>query len=249
MRHFTPNMSWEKKIAVFFAAIAILTILGPFGTYERLIVQQRFVYWSALTIGIGFFMVQFMAITMATPYLGKLRGVLRIGIGSALAAVPGTAILIFVKMVFEIDDATDMALVPLWAKITGIGWLYGTVEYLDWRTPVTQIPRRRTTLHKRLPTKLGDDIVSLTMQDHYVEVTTKQGKELILMRLRDAIDELNGMPGVQIHRSHWIAAEHLTKLTKSGNRQLAKLSDGRDLPVSATYLDATRAILDKSTAA
>lgn len=96
-------------------------------------------------------------------------------------------------------------------------------------------PPQRTLLHRRLPPELGDDIVSVSMQDHYAAVTTTRGTHLLLMRLRDVLGELEGLPGVQLHRSHWAALSHIAGLERRGRRLIARLDDGRELPVSAGH--------------
>jgi|GEM_PF-308316 len=55
----------------------------------------------------------------------------------------------------------------------------------------------------RLPAHLGSDLLALEMEDHYVRVHTALGSELILLRMRDAIAELGGIEGAQVHRSWW----------------------------------------------
>ncbi|MEM9580139.1 MAG: LytTR family DNA-binding domain-containing protein [Pseudomonadota bacterium] len=95
----------------------------------------------------------------------------------------------------------------------------------------------KTRLLERLPPEFRHaDIISLSMQDHYVEVTTSRGAEMILMRLLDAIELLDDLPGAQLHRSHWAARAHSDKLRRDGRRHLLVLSDGRELPVSKSHL-------------
>ena len=48
------------------------------------------------------------------------------------------------------------------------------------------------------------------MEDHYVRVFTDAGESLILLRLSDAMAEVRDVPGLQIHRSHWVAATRWT---------------------------------------
>jgi len=63
------------------------------------------------------------------------------------------------------------------------------------------------------------------------------------MRLADAIKELGNLKGVRVHRSHWVAQQHLIDIKKDGRRFVAVLSDDRRLPVSAPYLEDTRDML------
>jgi hypothetical protein len=247
MRQIFAPLLWEKKAVVFFSALAILVALGPFGTYTDLSLGRRFVYWTVLMIGIGFFMHVSMSVSLRTPYLGRSPQFVRIILGSMIAAIPGTAILVFVNDVYRQDPLGEFNLIIKWGQIVLLGIVIGAVEYMDWRAPEKPVaPEIQTAFHKRLTADLGRDIISLSMQDHYVEVTTTQGKDMLLIRFADALNEISALPGQRIHRSHWVAAAHLTALDKDGPRHVATLSDGRKLPVSATYADAAAAMLHKT---
>ena len=63
------------------------------------------------------------------------------------------------------------------------------------------------------------------------------------MRLSDAIAELDGLEGLQTHRSHWVVLEAAQALEKAGQKMNVVLKDGRRLPVSATYADRLKAAL------
>ena len=58
---------------------------------------------------------------------------------------------------------------------------------------------------ERLPADRRGALLHLQMRDHYVEIHTDRGSELVLMRFGDALMELGGTEGMQVHRSHWIA--------------------------------------------
>ena len=54
----------------------------------------------------------------------------------------------------------------------------------------------------RLPPKLqGAEIYAVEAEDHYLRLHTSLGQDLILLRLADAIAELEGLEGAQTHRS------------------------------------------------
>jgi DNA-binding LytR/AlgR family response regulator len=46
---------------------------------------------------------------------------------------------------------------------------------------------------------------------------------------------------LRIHRSHWIARDHLSKVVTRNKKSFAVMSDGRELPISKTYLGAVTA--------
>ena len=73
------------------------------------------------------------------------------------------------------------------------------------------------------------------MQNHFVRVTTDRGSAMVLIRFSDAVRELAGHSGAQVHRSHWVAAGQAKQILHEKNRTMIELADGRRLPVSRPY--------------
>lgn len=84
----------------------------------------------------------------------------------------------------------------------------------------------------RLSPDLGTDLLCLAMEDHYVRVHTSLGDELIHMRMTDAMTELEGYAGYQVHRSWWIATTALKNITKDGRKHTAQLVNGLEVPIA-----------------
>ncbi|MBV7408428.1 LytTR family DNA-binding domain-containing protein [Maritimibacter sp. DP1N21-5] len=93
-------------------------------------------------------------------------------------------------------------------------------------------PKEPPLFLRNLPEELGRSIISITTQDHYLDVVTEGGSDRILKRMSDAIAELNGYPGMQIHRSHWIAFDAVESLEREGRKVRVRLKNGEVLPVS-----------------
>jgi DNA-binding LytR/AlgR family response regulator len=88
----------------------------------------------------------------------------------------------------------------------------------------------------RLPLKLrGGEIWAVEAEDHYLRLHTSKGQDLILMRLSDAIDELEGIEGAQVHRSWWVARDAIVEAVRGDGRATLTLKDGAEVPVSRTY--------------
>jgi hypothetical protein len=88
----------------------------------------------------------------------------------------------------------------------------------------------------RIPFKLrGGELWAVEAQDHYLRLHTSKGQDLILMRLADAIDELEGIEGAQVHRSWWVARDAVTEARRGDGRAVLTLKDGSEVPVSRTY--------------
>lgn len=94
----------------------------------------------------------------------------------------------------------------------------------------------------RLPGGLPGPLLALEMEDHYLRVHTASGNTLILMRLRDAVEELAALDGLQVHRSFWVAATAVVQAARDGSgRVTLVLSNGLRVPVSRSRLPAVRA--------
>ena len=98
-------------------------------------------------------------------------------------------------------------------------------------------------LTDQLPPEIGENIISMHAEDHYLRVVTDKGEALILMRLRDAIAAMNVDAGMQTHRSHWVATTSNPALIKQNGKSALKLDDGRIVPISRHYLRAVRTML------
>jgi DNA-binding LytR/AlgR family response regulator len=74
-------------------------------------------------------------------------------------------------------------------------------------------------------------------QEHYVRVVTAEGAVTTLYRFGDALRELEGLSGLQVHRSFWVADAGVAAL-RSGKRGLKiVLRNGEQVPVSARHAD------------
>ena len=93
----------------------------------------------------------------------------------------------------------------------------------------------------RLPPKLrGAELHAVEAEDHYLRLHTSRGSDLILMRLADALVELEGLEGAQTHRSWWVARTAVAEGRRSDGRAVLKLKSGAEAPVSRTYAKALR---------
>jgi hypothetical protein len=115
-------------------------------------------------------------------------------------------------------------------------------------TIVVMVHRRRAVTHaapagaapprflERLPLKLrGAEVWAVEAQDHYLRLHTSKGQDLILMRLTDAVAELEGIEGSQTHRSWWVAKDAVTDAQRGDGRAVLTLKDGAKVPVSRAY--------------
>ncbi|MTI03388.1 LytTR family DNA-binding domain-containing protein [Roseibium sp. RKSG952] len=92
-------------------------------------------------------------------------------------------------------------------------------------------PSLKQLIHS-VPSALGDDIIHLHAQDHYVEIVTTEGRALLSEQFGDCLDKLENLNGLQCHRSHWISLEHVDSVSRKGSAYTCKMSNGDLVPVS-----------------
>jgi len=95
----------------------------------------------------------------------------------------------------------------------------------------TETPRQCALLD-RLPLPKRGPIISLHSEDHYVRVETTKGSDLLLIRLTDAIELAAPTQGIQTHRSHWVATDHVEDYKKSNDAWHVVMSNGQEVPIS-----------------
>jgi hypothetical protein len=85
--------------------------------------------------------------------------------------------------------------------------------------------------HERLPAELGNDVIAVTSELQYLRVWTPRGCALILGALADVEAEA-GEAGLRVHRSWWVATEHVVTVRRTASAAVCVMSDGRQVPVS-----------------
>ncbi len=108
------------------------------------------------------------------------------------------------------------------------------------QAPTAPPPQAR--LLQRLPPRLrGATLFAVEAEDHYLRLHTSRGSDLILLRLADALDELDGIEGARVHRSWWVARDAVQAAVRDDGRTSLRLKGDILAPVSRTYVKALRA--------
>lgn len=97
------------------------------------------------------------------------------------------------------------------------------------------MPQHRLLINS-LPVWLRDArIDALQAEDHYVRVYTSAGQALVRMRLRDAVETIDGRAGFMPHRSWWVAKQSVIGFRRKGGGGLLTLVGGEQVPVSRAF--------------
>jgi hypothetical protein len=99
---------------------------------------------------------------------------------------------------------------------------------------------RQPRLRARLSASFKGEILALKSEDHYVRVHGLRGSELLLVRLRDAIAEMDGLPGEQTHRSWWVARGAVAGVHVHGRGCEIRLTNGERALVARDSVDRLR---------
>jgi hypothetical protein len=142
-------------------------------------------------------------------------------------------------------------------RVTGDGganpWrLYGSVLVISAAmTTLNLLAERRAAAQPavappvrfldRLPPRLrGAELYAVEAEDHYLRLHTSRGSDLILLRLSDAMAELEGLEGTQTHRSWWVARGAVQDVQRGDGRAVLKLKGDVEAPVSRTFAKTLR---------
>lgn len=91
-----------------------------------------------------------------------------------------------------------------------------------------------------LPTQLGDRLVAISTELHYLRIYTDRGNALVLGSL-GKLESSGELPtGLRIHRSHWVATQAVRRLAKRDGTLVCVLDNELELPVSRRRARAAR---------
>jgi len=237
---FTSPAPWLAWLAL----TAALGLLGPFGTQETCTPVQRAYCFAALVgIGLVWGVVARVCVQQCWPRMGYWE--------AAAVVIALSCVVLPLPMVWLTPHVT---LIPpgsvpspfvaaLMIAVFGVGaaavrWSISG-DRRDGPQPAPPAPGPR--LADRLSPAVRGRVMRVTGRNHYVEVLTDQGEERILMRLSDAIAELDPGDGLQVHRSHWVAVDAVAGSARVGPKHELILKDGSRVPVSRNYVEAAAA--------
>ncbi len=255
-----PTNRVARKIVIDLSIMTVigvvLAFIGPFGSFQQPL-AYRLVSWVLFAwVGYAVYSPMNWLVDRLYVALELPRPALWV-VGVALATIPMTAIvwsigffpnpvplptleqgLISYFYVFLVGGGITAFFYMIEASkasaAKGLAPAPETVE-TSAAAPATSAPEpsvAQPRLIERLPSALGSDVIALEMEDHYVRVHTALGSELVLMRLRDAIAELDGIEGRQVHRSWWVARGAVEDVAREGRNVRLKLTRNIEAPVS-----------------
>lgn len=213
----------------------ICVVVRPFGT-DDLPIFGAVLYWFGIN-----------GIATVLMY-----GVLRIFGGQTLKnfgvqAIFGSLVftLIYSPILLQINQelfATQFSLKSFFINnfliaLTVFGIVWMAIYWRNANHTVTEVDALQPRFENRLSKYQTATLWAISAQDHYLNVQTDEGAELILMRLGDAVLELADRDGIQTHRSHWVSRNGVAKHTTKS----ITLHSGETIPISRANAAAVKA--------
>lgn len=213
---------------------AIVSYSGPFGTYMALELPTRATYWGcvvALSIVTGcairliveHFMSEAHRLVKSLVHAVIMSTILApLFYHGSVALMPG----------FK-DQIPHLKALAVTIFFVAIAVTTTRNLWISAHTPMAH--QNEVRLLARLEPEMRGRILRLCAGDHCVEVYTEHGTSTLRMRFSDALGELTGTPGMQVHRSHWVARDAIVGHMVDKGRLFLKLEDGAMVPVSRNY--------------
>jgi DNA-binding LytR/AlgR family response regulator len=233
-------MRIAAELGLLLAIGVFLGVLGPYGTAQEP-APAKYVFWLVSIIGGGL-----IGHAVETALRRWIAHEWQRVIATASAITLPVALLVFGAMIVVLGHEHHLVsavfLHLLW-QVFAISLAVMAVRALVWRQPerivetrtivAAPLPHAEAKLRSRLSAKRRTArLLAIEAQDHYVQVHTDAGAELIGLRFSDAVAELAGAHGFRVHRSWWVSAEAIrTARWRRGSGEV-ELENGLTVPVS-----------------
>lgn len=243
------------------AAVVLTAMAGPYFTLERMTFPERLVYWGT-TVVFSSLLMTFLSIYAYRVTEARKWNWVVVSIVAGLAGilpVVGSVYLAEGLATGFTDgwlDLSGFARLTLYVAPTLIAVTLVVHLIINMRPPAegpqhppptAHVSRKApplTLLQSKLPHHLGHDIITVQAQDHYVEVTTTKGSAMVLMRLRDVVQDLEPLGGMQVHRSWWVNLSHVVRTEKSPSGPELILSSDQKILVGRSFRAKLREVMD-----
>ena len=237
-----PFASPKRGLIIATVGGLFMTFIGAMGT-DAVPIGRRLAYWLLLMetgalIGIG--------VSMAVHQWGRLesRRVAEGALVSLLIAVPLTVLVVAVNaLILDAKPSGAVEIATVGLVVLVVSAIVTTLNYatapplaapdIPTPSPIVSLAVAPSRLMDRLPMRLRHArLIAIEAEDHYLRVHTDAGSDLILMRLGDAVAELDGLAGARVHRSWWVARDAVTDVQTTNGRTTLVLEHALSAPVS-----------------
>ena len=240
MRNAIDWTNRAKEVAALVAVGTFLSIIQPFDSGGGAPFWRIWVFWTGLVI-VGSVIGESVVwgFGKLLPKLPKIAVLLLAATGVAVLMVPIVALFTGILGATMPVARWPGLFVGVWvisAFMTGMGFMLDKTLTPVSATETSSSATIRAKFLERLPQRLRmAELRAISSEDHYLRIHTSKGSELILMRLADAVRELDGADGVQTHRSWWVARDAVADARREGGRTILVTAEGVEVPVSRSF--------------
>lgn len=219
--------------AVWLLISFVVAFAGPFGTYENEPFQWRAAYWCSV-IGLAIVVAVSFRVFWRLTLKDSPNWVEDLATTGSLAATFGPALFTLNTWLEEPGVPSVIGLWQLIAIVFAIG--VSTVVARRALQPKRAVSVARDRLLDRIGAPQGVRLSRVSSDNHHIIVCTSDGNERrVLMRLRDAVGEIDVESGYYIHRSHWVASEQMAEVVSNEGREAVRMPCGATVPVGPKY--------------
>ena len=250
-----PGLTYYFWVGI--ALILIFSILEPVGTEDAGLIQG-FIIW---TIQIGLLLPILIVIHISLQAISLFNNYnpwIKLTVSGFLGALVFIPLGLLIDHLFQLDDWSAIRssdeMMAIIAEESGGIILSVTLTWIAINAPrilqinfmETSFPAQineksdndnthasRTNFISLIPKEVGNDIIYLKSELHYVRVVTKVGEKLVLFNMKDAIADLEfNYEGIQTHRSYWVSGHHIKSLITDKSRKYIVTTKDQRIPVS-----------------
>lgn len=237
LRRHRPIWALAAVMALFLAGV------GAFGSGDAGWVLRHAYWLFVMTIGAA--IVSFVLDLFHARGWLEERPLLKVATLSLVITFPQTLVVWTITNWLFDDPWRVSRLFPLFPSVLLVSVAFVALHQLIGRAPpmthASPASADQPRFLKRIPARLrGGELYAVEAEDHYLRVHTSRGSDLIAMRLVDAVAELEGFEGAQVHRGWWVARNAVRHSVRRRGRAILILEGGLKAPVSRTYAPALR---------
>ncbi|SLN49786.1 LytTR family DNA-binding domain-containing protein [Pseudooctadecabacter jejudonensis] len=214
----------------------VVALSGPFGTFETQTFAWRLVYWGCL-IAVAILIALAWRLFWRQILAARPEWVEDVAVILSLGLTFGPLVVEFNSWLTGGLSVTSLS----WHMTVGITICVGAgiLVLRRWMAPTApagSAAPSRDRLLDRIDAPDGVRLTRISSDNHHIRICTDDGAEYrILMRLRDALGEIDVEPGLCTHRSHWVALRWIILVDETGGKPVVRTTCGSSVPVGPKY--------------
>jgi len=241
MRALLNEATLRRVVRISAVALIVLTVLGPFGTYEAFSAAGRVAYFSVLLIFCG--LIFEITVPSCLSNHRMARRIPRWGrfiIGVLTGSFFATWVVFVVEYVAR--GPLNPANLPwVFICVATIGFIMSFVSFMPPFAAIATAPNTmdidfdRIAFFSNYPHLKGSRLRWITMEDHYARVVLDTSEVTLHITMRELEKQLEDYPGLRIHRSHWVAIDAIRNINRNGRTTEIDVGGCTRLPLGGNY--------------